>query len=246
MCVERPNRMEHGTLSGHAAGEPFEKLVYKVLKSEYPDNIYKQYEYLNDLFLRNPKSITSDERNALFASPTVLFLLNRGTNATSRWTPDNLFEEKQNDTADIIYHSRANSFGIIDVKTRNVSKNAQPPNIISAYKLAQACAYIIDNNDSTSDINIYYVGVDWQEKADELECLNCEVRALFKARPETLYINWAAAMQIQFHVHLLDQSYEGTLVEWSKAYLRIFVSSAKACCQKMIDNYVKPFEKYIA
>ncbi len=244
-CVERPNKVGHGTLSGHAAGEPFEKLVYNTLKTEYPSSIYKQFEYLNDLYLRHPKCITIEDRNALIASPTVLFLLSRGNNATIKWTPDNLFEEKQNDTADILFHSKGDGFGIIDVKTRNMGKNAQPPNIISAYKLAQACTYIIDNDDNVSNINIYYIGIDWRECGDKLECVDCEIRELFKVPPERLYINWAAAMQIQFHIQTLDQSYNGTLVEWSRAYLRVFVESAKLRCQKMLDSYVKPFEKYI-
>ncbi|MGG6544367.1 UNVERIFIED_CONTAM: HincII family type II restriction endonuclease [Prevotella sp. 15_C9] len=33
--VERPNKASAGTLSGHAAGEPFEKCVYKILKAKY-------------------------------------------------------------------------------------------------------------------------------------------------------------------------------------------------------------------
>lgn len=46
--VDRPNRASVGTLSGHAAGEPFEKSVYRKLKEMYPNRIFKQYEYLND------------------------------------------------------------------------------------------------------------------------------------------------------------------------------------------------------
>ncbi|MDE7165569.1 MAG: HincII family type II restriction endonuclease, partial [Bacteroidaceae bacterium] len=46
--VVRPNSATAGTLSGHAAGEPFEKSVYAHLKESYPGNIFKQYEYLND------------------------------------------------------------------------------------------------------------------------------------------------------------------------------------------------------
>ena len=38
--VERPNRTTAGTLSGHAAGEPFEKSVYQHLKRNYPDAIF--------------------------------------------------------------------------------------------------------------------------------------------------------------------------------------------------------------
>lgn len=37
--VERPNKASSGTLSGHAAGEPFEKLVYHKLKDMYPKRI---------------------------------------------------------------------------------------------------------------------------------------------------------------------------------------------------------------
>lgn len=37
--VERPNKSSAGTLSGYAAGEPFEKCVYHKLKQLYPNNI---------------------------------------------------------------------------------------------------------------------------------------------------------------------------------------------------------------
>ena len=59
--VDRPNKSAKGTLSGHAAGEPFEKLAYSILKRLYPSNIYKQFEYLNDLYLKNPKVISVDD-----------------------------------------------------------------------------------------------------------------------------------------------------------------------------------------
>lgn len=80
--VERPNKATSGTLSGHAAGEPFEKCVYHMLKDKYPDCVFKQYEYLNDIYLRNPKHITVEQKYALMESPTALFLLSRGDRAT--------------------------------------------------------------------------------------------------------------------------------------------------------------------
>ena len=141
--IDRPKL---GTLSGHAAGEPFEKHVYEHLKRLFPKNIFKQYEYLNDLYLKHPQYITAKQRYKLFNSPTVLFLISRGIAATKSWTPENLFEEKQNDTADIIYF-KGGTYSFIDVKTRNISKNAQAPNIISAYKLAKMCANMIDNKE---------------------------------------------------------------------------------------------------
>lgn len=67
------------------------------------------------------------------------FLLSRGKAATENWSIENLFEEKQNDTADILL-VKDQFYELLDVKTRNISKSAQAPNIISAYKLAQTCA----------------------------------------------------------------------------------------------------------
>lgn len=244
--VERPNKASLGTLSGHAAGEPFEKSVYSRLKTLYGSKIYKQYEYLNDLYLRNPKVLTVEARNALFSSPTVLFLLSRGETATRRWNPSNVFEEKQNDTADIIYYDDG-FYDLIDIKTRNIAKSAQAPNIISAYKVAQMCAFMIDNEDYDV-FRIHYIEVDWEEERSKglLVCRNAHYGALFKARTETLYINWAAAMQIQFHVSNLDQTWTGSMHDWAVEYLRCFVQSARERCAKMEEEYIRPFMKYIA
>ncbi len=210
--VERPNKSSAGTLSGHAAGEPFEKCVYHKLKQLYPNNIYKQFEYLNDIYLKHPKHISLEQRYALMNSPTALFLLSRGDKATKEWSPENIFEEKQNDTADILYYKNG-FYDIIDVKTRNISKSAMAPN--------------------------------WKEKGNSLTATKAFHGNLFKANPETLYINWAAAMQIQFHVCELDQSWNGTREEWTRHYLNIFVKSAKMRCKKMHDTYIKPFLRYI-
>ena len=241
--VPRPNAASNGTLSGHAAGEPFEKLAYRTLKEKYPTEIFKQYEFLNDLYRRNPQNITLDDRKALFNSPVALFLLSRGETATRNWNPQNVFEEKQDDTADILWHKN-NRFEIIDVKTRNMSKGAMPPNIISAYKLAQACAIMIDNEDYTS-VGIKYLEVEWLEEGKNLKCTGVHWADLFKSEPDTLYINWAAAMQIQFHVSALNQSFEGTRELWAREYLTAFVKSAEHRCERMYETYVKPFKKYI-
>lgn len=241
--VERPNKATSGTLSGHAAGEPFEKCVYHMLKDKYPDCVFKQYEYLNDIYLRNPKHITVEQKYALMESPTALFLLSRGDRATREWSPENIFEEKQNDTADILYYENG-FYDIIDLKTRNKGKAAMAPNIISAYKLAKMCALMIDNEEY-NNIDIDYIEIDWVENGGNLLAIDAHHGDLFRANPETLYINWAAAMQIQFHVCELDQSWAGTREEWARHYLRTFVHSAEARCQKMRDTYIIPFLQYI-
>lgn len=232
-----------GTLSGHAAGEPFDKHVYYEIKKQFPKNTFRQYEYLNDLFSKNPSVIGFEARQALFNSPTVLFLLSRGKNATDKWSIDNPFDEKQNDTADILV-VKDNFYEIIDIKTRNLSKVAQPPNIISAYKLAQVCAKMLDNNEFYS-FTINYFEIDWVIENTKLVCRNTHHACLFKALPSNLYINWAAAMQIQFHVQNLEQTFKGTMEEWAKLYIKHFVTQAKKRADDMIKKFVKPFEKYI-
>lgn len=232
-----------GTLSGHAAGEPFDKHVYAEIKKQLPKNTFRQYEYLNDLFSKNPNTIGFDARQALFDSPTVHFLLSRGKNATDKWSIDSPFDEKQNDTADILV-VKDNFYEIIDIKTRNLSKTAQSPNIISAYKMAQVCAKMIDNKEF-DNFTINYFEIDWDLKYDKLVCKDAYFACLFKTDPSSLYINWAAAMQIQFHVCDLDQSFSGTMEEWARAYLLHFVTQAKRRSADMIKKFVKPFEKYI-
>jgi type II restriction enzyme len=232
-----------GTLSGHAAGEPFDKHVYAVIKKQFPKNTFRQYEYLNDLYSKNPDVIGFDARQELFNSPTVLFLLSRGKNATDKWSIENPFEEKQNDTADILV-AKNKSYELIDIKTRNISKSAQPPNIISSYKLAQLCAKMIDNKEF-DNFTINYFEIDWLLENDKLICKDAYFGCLFNANPADLYINWAAAMQIQFHVCDLDQTFKGTREQWAKEYLKHFVKQAKKRANDMITKFVKPFEKYL-
>jgi type II restriction enzyme len=232
-----------GTLSGHAAGEPFDKFVYNEIKKEFPHNTFRQFEYLNDLYSKNADIIGYKARIALFDSPTVLFLLSRGKNATDKWSIESPFDEKQNDTADILV-VKDDFYEIIDVKTRNISKTAQPPNIISAYKLALLCTKMIDNNEF-DNFTINYVEIDWELDRDKLICKDAHWACLFESNPSDLYINWSAAMQIQFHVCDLEQSFNGTKEIWVKEYLKHFVNQAKKRANDIITRFVEPFEKYI-
>lgn len=231
-----------GTLSGHAAGEPFDKHVYSQIKSKFPHNTFRQYEYLNYLYSKNSDRVGFNARETLFNSPTVMFLLSRGKDVTDKWSVENQFEEKQNDTADMLV-VKDDFFDIIDLKTRNISKKAQAPNIISSYKLAQVCAKMIDNKEFDT-FTINYFEIDWLLEGDKLVCKDAHIANLFKSQPDDLYINWASGMQIQFHVSDLEQTFRGTMQEWAKEYLKHFVAQAKRRADSMIIKFVKPFEKY--
>lgn len=219
-----------GTLSGHAAGEPFDKHVYNEIKKQFPKNTFRQYEYLNDLYTQNSEVIGYEASEKLFKSPSVHFLLARGKEVTNKWSSENPFDEKQNDTADILV-VLDNFYEIIDIKTRNLSKSAQPPNIISAFKLAQVCAKMIDNKEF-DNFSINYFEIDWELEKNKLICRDAHFASLFKCNPNNLYINWAAAMQLQFHVSDLDRNFEGNREVWAKTYLKHFVTQAKKTCKR--------------
>ena len=237
--VARPNKT--GTLSGHAAGEPFSVVLYETLKKDYPTTVFKQYEYLNKLFLTSPYK---SPKSLLIPSPTARFLLSdKNESAFLKWTPSKLLEEKQNDTADMLYVENG-FFDIIDAKTTQIKKNAQPPNIISAFKVANMCATMIKYKDFDS-VDIHYVSMDWIENGGNLQCVGSTYKSLFKIIPEELYINWSAALQIQFHPQTVKQDFNGSKQEWAKLYLGHFVKSAEKRIGKMRKDFVDEFTPYL-
>jgi hypothetical protein len=223
--------------------EVIENDIFERINNQNPKSVFTQNEYINDLYLLNPLKIGIEGRNNLSKSPTFLFLLNEKTIES-----DNPFDEKQNDKANILVvkvERHPNVFyEIIDIKTQNLSKSAQSPNIISAYKLAQVCAKMIDNQEFNT-FTIDYFEIDWFQENEKLVCKDAHFVNLFRTNPSQLYINWVAAMQIQFHVCDLTQDFTGNTEEWAKAYLKHFVTQAKRRADEMIKKFVKPFEKYL-
>ena len=225
-----------GQLSGHNAGEPFSEKIYKFLKERKKENIFKQFEYLNKILKENNKKKE-------FFNSTFGFIIHRGKKALKEWSEDKPFTEKQNDTADILYIDDKTN-GIIDIKTTNIEKKGQPPNIISSLKVAKICKRLIENKDDEK-IEFNYVGIDWQLKNNKLISHKISVIDLFKIDPKTIYINWAAALQIQFHVNKVDQSYTNNKIDWAKDYLKKFSSSGKERIISQQKNFIDPFKDLI-
>jgi hypothetical protein len=224
--VPRPT----GTLAGHAAGLPFERLVDEVLRRELPGQTFRHYELLNKLYQGNPTMRTSEERYALLGPPSLQYLLRRGKSATEKWTNEDLFEEKQNDTAEIvILPSRKIAIEVdhvrpvrlIDVKTQDTGKKAQAPNIISAEKIANVCKLALQS-EGFLPFEILYVGIKWRAGKSILECTEVRVVSLTEIDPKDLYINWAAALQIQFHPFEVETSYVRDGMTWARDYLKNF------------------------
>tara|TARA_Y100000590_G_scaffold289420_1_gene325795 strand:- start:359 stop:643 length:285 start_codon:yes stop_codon:yes gene_type:complete len=64
-----------GTLSGHVAGEPFDKHVYNHLKKLFLDNTFRQFEYLNELFSKNSKVIGEEDKHYLIHQVNYFYLI---------------------------------------------------------------------------------------------------------------------------------------------------------------------------
>ncbi len=223
-------RRPPGTLSGHAAGLPFEKLVHQAVLDSFPKRTYRHFELLNVVFESNPESQSAVERNALLGPPSLQFLLRRGVDATERWTISSPFQEKQNDTAEtVILPLRGwkveplsnEPVVLLDVKTQNSEMKAQPPNIISAQKMTQACRLVLEHS-TECPFDFVYVGVKWREVGDTLVCNEVNVKSLLRVPPPDLYVNWAAARQIQFHPSTVSQDFEGSPMDWCVEFLETY------------------------
>ena len=238
--VPRPN--VSGTLSGHAAGEPFSDLVLDTLRLEYGDSIKKQHQMLNNLMRTKPDATKFDRLNLipLFSLGDILWT----GRINNPWNTNKLFQEKQSDFADILNMSEMwDLVHVIDVKTRNASKTAQPPNIMSALRLANLCKSMLDH-DETDSLRISYVGVDWVDEGTVLRCVKIHITEMMSIPPELLYINFTAALQIQFHPSGAPQDFTGSNEDWCKGYLRHYTESYDKRTAKFGKTRVDPFRGY--
>lgn len=225
-----------GTLSGHAAGLPFEKLVHNALLPAYPGQCYRHFEILNVVFGSNEDVLMEKHRIELLGPPALQLLLRRGSQATKTWSVSQQFKEKQNDTAETVILPRrgrtieplpGEPVVLLDVKTQTTSVAGQPPNIISARKVMNACKLVLQHSEE-SPFDLIYIGIKWYEQNNRLVCERVSAKSLFKIRPAEIYVNWAAATQIQFHPDTVGQNFSGSTLDW---------------CMEFLDSYLKQLER---
>jgi Restriction endonuclease HincII len=236
-----------GTLAGHAAGVPFEDLVHERLVECFEGRAFRHFEFLNLILEKNPMAVTSNKRSELFGPRSLQYLLQRGVKAMEEWSEDNKFRVKQNDTAEsvilpsktlVVKPTEQKPLILVDVKTQDAEKRAQPPNIISAEKVANACRICLENKESFLPFNFVYVGIKWTASGDRLVCDEVSVKSLTRISPRQLYINWAAAQQIQFHPFDVDQTYKKSGIHWANEYIEVF-------CDQLEGRIVKENEKLL-
>ena len=238
-----------GTLAGHAAGVPFEDLVHECLVEHFGMRVRRHYEFLNAILSANLSAVTSEDRSNLFGPKSLQYLLQRGVKSMADWSKDKIFEMKQNDTAESVLlpsdapevkPAATKPLVLIDVKTQNSEKKAQPPNIISAEKVANACRICLEGEESFLPFDFIYIGVKWTAASERLVCNEVSVKSLTRVPPPKLYINWAAAQQIQFHPFEVDQSYRNSGADWASEYVEVFCDQL----EKRIETENKKLKQF--
>ena len=247
--VQRPA----GGLAGHSAALPFETHVEDVIKSHFPGRSYKHFELLNHLYLANPSAVTYEQRAALLGGSPLRYLLARGRQPTIGWSKENLYQNKQNDTAELVIvpHPTKSLAGVkpvwlVDVKTKNSSISGQPPNIISAQKIAEASVKLLTSG-GVSQHRISYAAIRWAEQGSVLRCEDAKLVWLDRIPPEDLYINWVAAQQIQFDPYEVSQDFAGEPADWAAAFLRRFCEQLDTRIKKqlsVIEGYKSVYQDW--
>jgi type II restriction enzyme len=230
-----------GQSAGHASGLPFEQLIHNHLSENFNKRVLRQHEALNKVLLANPNAVTEKQRIELLGASAIQFLTKRGKLAMTNWTSSAQFAVKQDDTAESIIfpNEKCDFFSekllLIDVKTQDLSKKAQAPNIISADKLARACVLGLHQKQSIP-FDIIYVGIKWLSNQSSLVIEDIKAISLMKINPGKIYINWVAAQQIQFHPFEVDQTFNRNSKEWCTGYLNSFSNSLESRIEKEIER----------
>ena len=221
----KPNR----ETSGHAIATPLEEEVYDALSKTYPGLAFKQHEAVNEYL---SQAVTRDKisDDFIFGNEAVDSLVNPGKKALSHW-PEKIVPGRQSDTADIVLFSDSALFDgssvfLIDVKSHDFGKNSQPPNIMSARKLAKVAEICLSKN-IDPNFSLYYIDLGYRKKDAGVVVEDVRMVDMMKIPPldyngkgKPLYINWSAAIQVQFRPSEVSQDFQLSQKDWLAVFMK--------------------------
>lgn len=222
--------------SGHRIATPLEEEVYDALSKTYPGLAFKQHEALND-YLSETVVQGRVPDGFVFGNEAVDSLVNPGKKALSNW-PEELVPGKQSDTADIVLFSDSALFDgssvfLIDVKSHDLGKSDQPPNIMSARKLAKVAEICLSKN-IDPNFSLYYIDLGYRKKDAGVVVEDVRMVDMMKIPPldyngkgKPLYINWSAAIQVQFRPSEVSQDFELSQKDWLAIFMKNYTSQKR-------------------
>lgn len=222
--------------SGHTVATPLEEEVYDALSKAYPELTFKQHEAVNE-YLSQTVAQGRVPDGFVFGNEAVDYLVNPGKKALSSW-PEEMVPGRQSDTADMVLFSDSSLFQgasvfLIDVKSHDLGKNSQPPNIMSARKLANLAEICLSKN-IDPNFSMYYVDLGYRKKDAGVVVEDVRMVDMMKIPPldynnkgKPMYINWAAALQVQFRPSEVSQDFELSQKEWLAVFMKNYTSQKR-------------------
>lgn len=222
--------------SGHRIATPLEEEVYDALSKTYPGLAFKQHEAVNE-YLSETVVQGRVPDGFVFGNEAVDSLVNPGKKALSNW-PEELVPGKQSDTADIVLFSDSALFDgssvfLIDVKSHDLGKSDQPPNIMSARKLAKVAEICLSKN-IDPNFSLYYMDLGYRKKDAGVVVEDVRMVDMMKIPPldyngkgKPLYINWSAAIQVQFRPSEVSQDFELSQKDWLAIFMKNYTSQKR-------------------
>lgn len=231
--------------SGHTVATPLEEEVYDALSKAYPGLTFKQHEAVNK-YLSQAAVQGRVSNGFVFGNEAVDYLVNPGKKALSSW-PEEIVPGRQSDTADIVLFSDSSLFDgssvfLIDVKSHDLGKNSQPPNIMSARKLAKLAEICLSKN-IDPNFSMYYVDLGYRKKDAGVVVEDVRMVDMMKIPPldynnkgKPMYINWAAALQVQFRPSEVSQDFELSQKDWLAVFMKNYTSQKRDRIYKEVQE----------
>ena len=222
--------------SGHRIATPLEEEAYDALSKTYPGLAFKQHEAVNK-YLSETVVQGRVPDGFVFGNEAVDSLVNPGKKALSNW-PKELVPGKQSDTADIVLFSDSALFDgssvfLIDVKSHDLGKSDQPPNIMSARKLAKVAEICLSKN-IDPNFSLYYIDLGYRKKDAGVVVEDVRMVDMMKIPPldyngkgKPLYINWSAAIQVQFRPSEVSQDFQLSQKDWLAIFMKNYTSQKR-------------------
>lgn len=222
--------------SGHRIATPLEEEVYDALSKTYPGLAFKQHEAVN-VYLSQAVTRDKVSDDFIFGNEAIDYLVNPGKKALSHW-PEEPVPGKQSDTADIVLFSDSSLFDgsaafLIDVKSHDLGKSDQPPNIMSARKLAKVAEICLSKN-IDPNFSLYYIDLGYRKKDAGVVVEDVRMIDMMKIPPldyngkgKPLYINWSAAIQVQFRPSEVSQDFELSQKDWLAIFMKNYTSQKR-------------------
>lgn len=222
--------------SGHRIATPLEEEVYDALSKTYSGLAFKQHEAVNE-YLSQAATRDKVSDDFIFGNEAIDYLVNPGNKALSHW-PEKIVPGRQSDTADIVLFSDSALFDgssvfLIDVKSHDFGKNSQPPNIMSARKLAKVAEICLSKN-IDPNFSLYYIDLGYRKEDAGVVVEDVRMVDMMKIPPldyngkgKPLYINWSAAIQVQFRPSEVSQDFELSQKDWLAIFMKNYTSQKR-------------------